>query len=117
MPVRSALLGKAHGTAFADDRHTDLARVGQILFDLFRDVLAQQIGGIVIHIVGIDHDTDLAARLDSVRLGHAFEAGGDAFQFFQTFDVVLQQFLAGAGRAPEMESAACTSTARAVEGR
>lgn len=84
----------------ADDGDADLARIGQILFDLFSNIFAKDIRGVVVHVIGIDHDPDFAPGLNGIGLSHPVEAGGDAFQFFEALDVIFEQFLARAGSGP-----------------
>ena len=88
--MAKTLFGKTHGAALADDRDADLAGLGKVFFNLARDIPAQQVGGIVIHIVGIDHNAEFASGLNGVGLGNAVEGRSDVFQIFQALDVVFQ---------------------------
>ena len=46
---------------------------------------------------GLDHDPDLASRLDGERLFHSVEFHGDLFELREPLDVVLKVLAARAG--------------------
>ena len=95
--LRAMLLGEAHRAALADDRDADLAGVGEIFFYFPGDVPAQQVSGVIVHIIGIDHDAEFPPGLDGVGLGNAVKGSGNVFQILKTLDIVFQQFLARSG--------------------
>src|SRR5204862_7609870 len=64
-------------------RHLDLARILELVFDAPRDVLRQPHGFLVGNLFALDHDPDLAPRLQRERFGHAAERVGDAFELFE----------------------------------
>ena len=93
------------GAAFADHADLDLAGVIQLVLDLLGDVAREQNHCIVGYLVRVDDDADLAACLDRIRARNARRFVCDAFQLFQTLDVVLD-VLAACARAAEIASAA-----------
>src|SRR3990170_2158251 len=81
------LLRVLHGARLADDRHLDLAGIGQRLFDLAHDVARQAHRGQVVDLFGPDQDAHLPPGLHGERLLHALEAVGDGLQVFEALDV------------------------------
>src|SRR5712691_2813359 len=52
------------GARFADHRHLDLAGIFQLVLDAPRDVLREPDGFLIGNLLALDHDADLATRLD-----------------------------------------------------
>src|SRR5919201_3883030 len=77
-----------HGSGLADDGDLDLSRVLERALDLLCDVPRKARGLEVVELVGLHHDTDLAAGLDRERLLDAGEAVRDALELLQPLDVV-----------------------------
>ena len=100
------LLGVFDGLRLAQEMNLDLTGVGQLSLDLLGDVAGQQDHLVLTDLLGLDHDADLAARLNGVAAGDAGEALGDFLKLLKTLDVVLDVLAACAGRAAEMVSAA-----------
>ena len=67
----------------------DLAGIGELGLDLLGDVPGQQGHLILADLLGLDHDADLAARLDGVAAGDAREGPGHGLQLLQALDIVL----------------------------
>ncbi|GBU22650.1 hypothetical protein R80B4_02562 [Fibrobacteres bacterium R8-0-B4] len=67
---RHMLFSKIHGTSLAYDSYANLPWVSKIFFYFFCNVLAEHIGGVVVHIIGIDNNANLAPGLNGIRLGH-----------------------------------------------
>ena len=84
---------------FADDRHADLARVGEFLFHLLGDVAGDHLRLDVVDLVRLDHDPDLAARLHGEDLLDALLVRGDLLEALQPLDVHFQRLAARAGAA------------------
>ena len=82
---------------FADDRDLDLAWVGNAVFDFRADVLGHLDGFGIAHLLGDDHDADLAAGLHRIGLRDAVILLGDGFQGLDALDVGLEGFAASAG--------------------
>src|SRR5580765_7374315 len=93
-PGTATLLGVVDGAGFANHRHLDLARVFELVLDPPRDVLRQPDGFLVGDLLALDHDPDLAARLQRERLRDALERVGDPFELFQALDVGLEDVAA-----------------------
>src|SRR5690606_9301571 len=78
------------------DGHLDLTGILHVLFDAVGDVTSQQHGRGVVDLVGLDDDPDLAPSLDGEGVLDPREAGRDALEAFETFDVALQRLAARA---------------------
>src|SRR2546428_4750227 len=74
--------------SLADHRDFDLAGVLQRVLDLLRDIARESRGLKVVELFGLDHDADLAARLDRERLLDTREAVRHALELLQSLDVV-----------------------------
>src|SRR5687767_4410362 len=92
-----ALTGVLNGTRLADHGHFDLAGVLQLALDAPGDVFRQPDRLFVRDALALDEYADFAAGLQGKSLGDALERVGDAFEFFQAFDVGLENVAAGAG--------------------
>src|SRR5712692_11995399 len=92
-----ALFGVLHSASLPDHRYLDLTRVLQRVLDLLRDVAGEARGLEVIELVGLDHDADLATRLDSEGFLDAGEAVRDALELLQTLDVVRDDLASSTG--------------------
>src|SRR3954470_11463401 len=90
-----ALPGELNGARLPDHGHLDLARVFEFILDAARDVLRQPDRLLVGDALAFDDDTDFASGLEREGLGDPFERIGDAFEFFQAFDVRLENVAPG----------------------
>src|ERR1700722_10029919 len=72
---------------FAQDRHLDLAGIGQLLLERACDVVANLGGRGVGRSLGVRNHAHLAAGLNRKGLIDAGKAGGDGFQLFHPLDV------------------------------
>ena len=79
----SWLLGVFHVSGLPDDHHLDLAGIDQRFLDLPGDVAGEHGRFIVADLLGLDHDTDLAACLDGEDLLDALEALGNLLEVLQ----------------------------------
>src|SRR5512141_274041 len=70
-----ALLGVLGRARLADDRHLDLARVGQAVLDLLDDVAREARGREVVDFVRADEDADLAAGLHALMSSATWTIG------------------------------------------
>src|SRR5258705_2045088 len=92
-----ALLGVLHRAGLADDDDLDLPRILKLPLDTARDIGGQLDRAGVVHVLRLDHDAHLAARLDGIRLFHTGEAIGDLLERLEALDVVLDALPASAG--------------------
>ena len=92
------LLGVVDGLGLPQDVNLDLTGVGELLLDLLGDVAGEQDHLILADVLGLDHDADLAARLDGVGARDAGEALGDLLELFEALDVVFDVLAPGAYR-------------------
>src|ERR1700741_3832116 len=88
--------GEFGGAGLADDRDADLAGVGELLLDLLGDVAGDDLGLDVVHLLGLDHDADLAARLHGEDLLDAFLLDGDLLEALKAPHVHLKRLAPGA---------------------
>src|SRR5687767_2998571 len=91
-PVTHRLLRVIDYPRFANDRHLDLPRVVECVLDALDDVAVETPRGVLVYLVGLDHDADLAPRLKGVRLLHTLEAERHIFQRLDALDVVVHVF-------------------------
>src|SRR5438552_14303166 len=91
------LFGVLHRAGLADDRDLDLTRVLQRVLDLLCDVARQPRRLKIVELLGLDHDPDLATRLDRERFFDARKAVRDAFEFLEPLDVVRVDLAVSAG--------------------
>src|SRR5207237_10176193 len=84
-----------HRAGLADHRDLDLTRVLQRVLDLLCDVAGEPCRLKIVELLGLDHDPDLAARLDRERFLDAREAVRDAFELLAPLDVVRADHDAG----------------------
>src|SRR5437763_15277654 len=82
-PRTTRSLRVVDGPCFADDRDLDLARIFELVLDAARDVLREPDRFLVGNLLALDHDPDLAPRLQRERFGHALERIGDAFELLE----------------------------------
>src|SRR5688500_16552061 len=73
------LFGVVDHPRLADDRHLDLSRVIERVFDALDDVPAESPGGVFVHLIGLDHDADLPPGLQRVGLFDTSEAKRHVF--------------------------------------
>ena len=92
------LLGVIHGLGFADQVDLDLAGVFELCLDLLGDVVGHEDHVVLGHVLGLDHDADLAAGLDGVGLLHAGEGAGELLELLQAADVVRTYLTRGRPR-------------------
>src|SRR5258705_1953596 len=85
--IPGRLLRVLHGPRLADDRHLDLARIGQLLLDLAHDVAGEAGGGEGVDLLPPDEEPDLAPGLDGKRALDAGETVGDGLEVLQAPDV------------------------------
>src|SRR5688572_21296059 len=88
-PATPRLFGVVDHPRLADDRHLDLSRVIERVFDALDDVPAESPGGVFVHLIGLDHDADLTPRLERIRLFNTSEAERHVFQRLDALDVVV----------------------------
>src|SRR5207237_1050182 len=81
----------------ADHGHLDLTGVLELVLDLAGDLVGEQHRRVVVDLLRLDDDTDLAAGLERVDLLDALVAGGDAFERLEPLDVVLEALAARTG--------------------
>src|SRR5690606_14212339 len=91
------LSGEVHRARLADDHHLDLPRVLQLVLQLARDLLAELRHGRVIDVLRIDHDADLAARLNREAALDAGKAVGDFLELLEPLHVGLEHLSARPG--------------------
>src|SRR5439155_21170262 len=82
--------------SLADHCDFHLTGVLQRVLDLLRDIAGEPRGLKVVELFGLDHDADLAARLDRERLLDTREAVRDALELLQSLDVVGDDLAASA---------------------
>ncbi len=90
-PAPKASFGVVHGTGLPDYRDLDLSGILKLAFDTACHILRQPNGFLIAELFRFDHDTDLAARLQSEGLGHTAERSRDGLQPFQALDVGLEE--------------------------
>src|SRR5512138_3245892 len=78
-----------HGARLADHDHLDLPGILELALDAARDVGRERHRARVVDVLGLDHDPDLASRLDGVGLLHPREAVGDLLERLEPLHVVL----------------------------
>ena len=75
----------------------DLAGIFQLALDLLCDLSGEENHFVFGNLIGLDHDSDLAAGLDSVGAFNTVEGVGELFELFKTLDVVFDVFAACTG--------------------
>ena len=85
------------GLGFAQNMDLDLTGVGQLFLYLLCDVARQKHHLILGNVLGLDHNADLAARLNGIAARNAGEALGDLLKLFKALDVVFDILAACAG--------------------
>ena len=75
------------------------------LLDAARDVLRQPDRFFVGDLLALDHDPDLASRLQRERFRHALEGVGDSLELLEALDVVFYVLASGAGAGRAMRKA------------
>src|SRR4051812_378215 len=75
--------GKFYGPGLAEDGDLDLAGIDQLFLDRAGDVAAELGGFVVVELVAVGDDADLAAGLDRVCLLDAGEAAGQGLELFE----------------------------------
>ena len=68
----------------------------------------------IVHLIWLDHDADLASRLNRKAALYAVERLRDLLQCLKALDVGLKTLASRPGRPAETASAAATSTASIV---
>src|SRR5205814_8845012 len=93
----SGSFGIVAGARLATHRDLDLAGVLELVLDAAGDVLRQPHRLLVGDFFALDHDPDLAPRLQRKRLRDALERIGNAFKAFEALDVRFQNIATCAG--------------------
>src|SRR5947207_13627300 len=82
------LFGVLHRAGLTDHCDLDLTRVLQRFLDLLCDVARQARRLKIVELLGLDHDPDLATRLDRERFFDARKAVRDAFELLEPLDLI-----------------------------
>src|SRR6266436_4378080 len=93
-PIPGWLLRILHGPRLADDRHLDLAGVGQLLLDLANDVAGEARRGEIVDLLRPHQDPDLAAGLDGKGTLDPGEAVGDRLEILEALHVRVHRLAA-----------------------
>src|SRR5258706_5032463 len=97
MSATVGLFGVIHRAGLTNHGDLDLAGVLELVLDSSRDILRQPDRLLVGDLLALDHDANLASRLQGERLRDALERIGNAFELFEAFDVRLEDVSPRAG--------------------
>ena len=95
VPVR--LFRELDGARLANDADLDLTRILHFVLDALDDLLRKDERAGIVDVLGLNHDANLAARLNGEALFNALERIGDFLELLEALDVVFDGFAARAG--------------------